>query len=72
MPETIEDGELDVPYNVTGDLRLSGERVVIGYNDDGDLVLDHGAEVIYMEPAEAEMLISTLRAAVIGAQNRDR
>lgn len=57
------EGELDVPYAVHGDLRLSGERYVIGHTDDS-VILDHGAEATYMDVAEAEMLIATLRVAI--------
>ena len=53
----------NVPYTVNGDLRLSGERYVIGHTDDS-VVLDHGAETTYMDVVEAEMLIATLRVAI--------
>lgn len=55
--------ELNVPYEVHGDLRLSGERVVIG-STGTDVILDNGTEPIYMDVEEAEMLIATLRVAI--------
>ena len=66
MPKEYEytpQGELDVPYSVCGDIRLSGERVVVGYSDDS-VIMDQGAEAIYMDITEAEMLIATLKAAI--------
>lgn len=62
MPRTITE-ELDVPYNVNADLRLSGERYVVGHSDDS-VVLDHGADAVYMGKTEAEMLIAALKAAI--------
>ena len=61
--EITPDGELDVPYSVNGDIRLSGERYIVGHTDDS-VVLDHGAEAVYMDVEEAEMLIAALRVAI--------
>ena len=55
--------ELDVPYAINADLRLSGERYVIGHSDDS-VILDHGAEAVYMDVAEARMLIAALETAI--------
>ena len=62
MPRTIQE-ELDVPYTIHADLRLSGERYVVGHNDDS-VILDHGAEAVYMEISEAKMLIAALHTAI--------
>lgn len=62
MPRTIKE-ELDVPYEVHADLRLSGERYVVGHTGDS-VVLDHGAEAIYMDAEEAKMLIASLEVAI--------
>ncbi len=53
----------DVPYQFHATLKLSGEHVVIGHNDDS-VILDYQGEPIYMDITEAKMLVAALRVAI--------